>query len=69
MSHVDSLAIDPESVSSYKLRSAVSVDFPIVTFTPTAYSHHPSSLSSTGLLELGPVFVCGSLHLLPSVVR
>ena len=30
-------------------------------------SYNPSSLSSTGLPELGPELGCGSLHLLPSL--
>uniref|UniRef100_A0A8C8T0B6 Histidine kinase/HSP90-like ATPase domain-containing protein n=1 Tax=Peromyscus maniculatus bairdii TaxID=230844 RepID=A0A8C8T0B6_PERMB len=47
-----------------KLGLAVS-GFPCHTLDPP-FSYNPSSLSSTELLELGPVLGCGSLHLLPS---
>lgn len=40
--------------------------YPVLTLTHPG-SYNPCSFSSGGLPELGPVFVCGSLHLHPSV--
>ena len=45
-SHVSSLAVDPEYMSSHKFRSVVSVGFPIMILTPFPCSYDPSSLFS-----------------------
>lgn len=42
--------------------------FPIVILTPPPLAHTIPSLSSTELLELSPVVVCGSLHLLLPII-
>ena len=67
MSHADSLDFGPECVSFHKLRSAVSVGFPIMILTALAHIIPPSSLqldsrSSAWCLPVD-LYICGH-HLL-----